>query len=204
MGAEGCQDFGLLALRDLEDVQGPSEFRCDLIEFCGGDPEVPVGLLKAEGRCAGLGGCELEGSTRSVADPQRPHELEAGQPFQVLRMPFPQLRVLGLLADDRVLHDGVTEVIHHRRDGEDAAQTLVQSFLRRGLLGLGVCIVRPIKAMGAALSASAATAPRLVIDVVERCAIAELLGYGGSGYVRTTREAVLLPWMQPEEKGSHM
>jgi hypothetical protein len=48
VGGEGCQDFGLLALRDLGEVQGPSEFRCDLIEFCGGDPEVPMGLLKAE------------------------------------------------------------------------------------------------------------------------------------------------------------
>jgi hypothetical protein len=43
VGGEGCQDFGLLALRDLDEVQGPSEFRCDLIEFCGGDPEVSVG-----------------------------------------------------------------------------------------------------------------------------------------------------------------
>jgi len=33
VGGEGCQDFGLLALRYLEEVQGPSELRCDLIEF---------------------------------------------------------------------------------------------------------------------------------------------------------------------------
>ena len=88
VGGEGCQDFALLALRDLEEVQGPSEFGCDLIEFCGGNPEVPVGLLKAERRRAGLGGRELEGPTRNVADPQRPHELEAGQPSQVLGVPF--------------------------------------------------------------------------------------------------------------------
>ena len=35
VGGEGCQDFGLLAFRDLDEVQGPSEFRRDLIEFCG-------------------------------------------------------------------------------------------------------------------------------------------------------------------------
>jgi hypothetical protein len=70
VGSEGCQDFGLLGLRDLEEVQSPSEFCCDLIEFCRGDPEVPVGLLKAERRRAGLGGRELEGPTRNVADPQ--------------------------------------------------------------------------------------------------------------------------------------
>jgi hypothetical protein len=43
-------------------------------------------------------------------------------------VPFPQLRVLGLLTDNRVFHDGVAEVIHYRRDGEDAAQPLVQTF----------------------------------------------------------------------------
>ena len=47
-------------------------------------------------------------------------------------MPFPQLRVLGLLTDDGVLHYGVAEVIHHRSDGEDAAQPLVKTFLHRG------------------------------------------------------------------------
>ena len=78
--AEGCQDFGLLALRDLGEVQASSELRCDLIEFRGGDPEIPVGLLKAERRLAGLGRRELVGPTRNVADPQRSHELEAGQP----------------------------------------------------------------------------------------------------------------------------
>jgi hypothetical protein len=45
-------------------------------------------------------------------------------------VPFPQLRVLGLLAHDRVLHDGIAEVIHYRRDGENAAQSLIQTFLR--------------------------------------------------------------------------
>ena len=33
VGGEGCQN-GLLAPRDLDEVQGPSEFRCDLIKFC--------------------------------------------------------------------------------------------------------------------------------------------------------------------------
>jgi hypothetical protein len=57
-------------------------------------------------------------------------------------VPFPQLRVLGFLADDGVLHDGIAEVIHHRRNGEDAAQPLVETFLRRGLLGLRVRVIR--------------------------------------------------------------
>lgn len=80
VGGEGGQDFGLLTLRDLEEIQGPSELRCDLIKFCWGDPQVPVGLFKAERRRAGLGGLELERPTRDVADPQRPHKFEAGQP----------------------------------------------------------------------------------------------------------------------------
>src|SRR6476620_2120552 len=63
VGGEGCQDFAFLALRYLEEVQGPTEFRCDLIEFCRGNSKVPVGLLKAERRRAGLGGLELEWPT---------------------------------------------------------------------------------------------------------------------------------------------
>jgi len=110
-------------------VKGPSEFRRDLIEFRRRDLEVAMGLLETERRLAGLGGRILEGTARNVADPQRPHELEAGQSFQALAVPLPQMGVLGLLADDGVLHDGVAEVIHHRRDGEDAAQPLVQTFL---------------------------------------------------------------------------
>jgi hypothetical protein len=39
VSGEGCQDFSLLALRDLDEVQGTPEFRCDLIEFCRGDPD---------------------------------------------------------------------------------------------------------------------------------------------------------------------
>jgi hypothetical protein len=43
VGGEGGQDFGLFTLRDLKEIQGPSELRCDLIKFCRGNPEVPVG-----------------------------------------------------------------------------------------------------------------------------------------------------------------
>ena len=111
-----------------------------------------MGLLKAERRLAGLGRRELVGPTRNVADPQRSHELEAGQPSQVLGVPFPQLRVLRLLADDGVLHDGVAEVIHHRCDGEDAAQPLVQTVLHRGCY--------PVRKGGAARLAPAPTSAR--------------------------------------------
>ena len=33
VGGEGCQNFGLLSLWNLEEVQGPSKLRCDLVEF---------------------------------------------------------------------------------------------------------------------------------------------------------------------------
>ena len=141
MGGEGCQDLGLLALGDLDEIQGPSELGCDFIKLCRGDSEFPVGLFKTEWRRAGLSGRKLERPARNVADPQRSHELEAGQSFQILGMPFPQLRVLGLLTDDRVFHDGIAEVIHHRRDGEHTPQPLVQTFLSRGLLGLRLRVV---------------------------------------------------------------
>ena len=88
VGGEGCQHFGLLALGDLGEIEGPSEFRGDLIEFCGRDPEVAVGLLKAKRVLPGLVAVNLKGPPETLADPQRPHELEAGQPFQVLGVPF--------------------------------------------------------------------------------------------------------------------
>src|ERR1041385_8432149 len=80
VSSERRQNFGLLSLWHLDEVQGPPKFRCHLIEFCGGNAEIPVGLFKSERRRAGLGGRKLVWPTRSVADPQRPHELEAGQP----------------------------------------------------------------------------------------------------------------------------
>jgi len=78
VSSEGCQDFGFLAFGNLEEVEGASELRSDLIEFRRSYPEVPVSLLKAERRLAGLSSRKLEGPIRNVADPQRPHELEAG------------------------------------------------------------------------------------------------------------------------------
>src|SRR5262245_32291864 len=69
VGGESGQDFVLLALRDLGEVQGPSKLRCDLIEFGGRNFEIAVGLLEAKRRHAGLGGRELEGPTRNVGDP---------------------------------------------------------------------------------------------------------------------------------------
>ena len=124
-----------------------------------------MGLLKAERRLAGFGGRELEGPTRDIADPQRPHELEAGQPSKVLGVPFAQLGVLGLLADDGVLHDGVAKVVHHRRDGENATQPFV---LFSGTVCLScACALSaaPNTVTGAAASARPATTFRLVREV---------------------------------------
>jgi hypothetical protein len=68
-------------------------------------------------------------------------------------VPFTQLRVLGLLAD--VLHDRVAEVIHHRRDGEDAAQPL--------LLGLRVCFIRRRQYARRSCGEASALRPRFVL-----------------------------------------
>ena len=42
VGGESSQDFVLLLFRHLEEIQRPSEFRRDLIEFCGRDLEDPA------------------------------------------------------------------------------------------------------------------------------------------------------------------
>jgi len=66
--SEGRQDFLLFPLRDLEEIEGPSQFRRDLIEFCGGDPKLPMGFFKTERRRAGLGRCVLEWTARNLTD----------------------------------------------------------------------------------------------------------------------------------------
>jgi hypothetical protein len=155
---KGCQNFSLLALRDFGKIQTSSEFRRNLIEFCGRDAEITVGLLKPERRLAWFGGRELEGPAGNIADPKRAHELEAGQPAQVLGVPFAQVPVFGFLAHDGVPHDGVAEMIDHRRDGKNTAKPLVKTFLSCRLFGLRVRVVGPRHmATGAALRAPATT-----------------------------------------------
>lgn len=105
-------------------------------------------------------------SARNVAEPQRPHRLQTGQP--------PQLRVLGLLADDWVLHDGVTEVIHHRRDGEDAAQRSCKLF--SGVVWLALALsVSAITPKEAAASVNPMTTIRRVREVETACVMVTLL-----------------------------
>jgi hypothetical protein len=58
VGSEGRQDFALLALRNLHMAEGPSEFGCDLIEFCRRDPQVPVSFLKPERRRPRVRSCD--------------------------------------------------------------------------------------------------------------------------------------------------
>jgi hypothetical protein len=94
---------------------------------------------------------------------------------------------LGLLADHGVLHDGVAEVIHYRRDGEDAAQPLIQTFLRHGLLGVRVRVIRGRQSHWGAVSASPATTLRLVIEVERACTIGYLLGDGFEGITVPSR-----------------
>ena len=69
VGGEGCPDLGLLAPRDLGEVQRSSKFCCDFIKFCGGNAEFPMGFFKAKRRFTGLGGRELERPTRNTTDP---------------------------------------------------------------------------------------------------------------------------------------
>src|SRR5262245_42971135 len=88
-----------------------------------------MGLFEPEGSASGLRGSKRQGSTGDVADPKRPHELQPWQPAQLVGMPLSKLRVLGFLADDRVLDQGVTEVVDHGSEGEHPTQTVVQARL---------------------------------------------------------------------------
>jgi hypothetical protein len=80
---------------------------------------------------------------------------------------------VGRLTDDGVLHDSVAEVIDYRRNGEDATQPFVQTFLRHGfcLACAWALSAAAIAVIGAAATASPATALRLVIEVETACAM---------------------------------
>ena len=54
-------------------------------------------------------------------------------------------------------------MIHHRRDGEDTAQSFVQTLTGVVCLACADAVSAPAKAIGEALSASPATMLRLVI-----------------------------------------
>lgn len=62
VGGEGSQYFLLLRFRNLEVGQGPSEFRCHLIEFLRRNLQIAVGFFQTECGLAGLGGVEFEGT----------------------------------------------------------------------------------------------------------------------------------------------
>ncbi len=112
-----------------------SEFassRCDGIELVGRDPEPAMRLFQAQLLVPWLRARILERPARDVAHPERPHELETGQSRQLGGVPLPKGRVGGSLAGDRVLDDGVAEVVDDRGDGEDTSQPLVQTPVAHG------------------------------------------------------------------------
>ena len=126
------EDFVLLPLGHTDDVKGAPELGRDFIELVRRDLKVAMGLLEADGRAPRPRGGVLERSTGDVADPQGAHELQAGQPAEVVRVPLAESRVFRLLADDRVLDDRIAEMVDHRCDREDAAEPLVQTCIRHG------------------------------------------------------------------------
>src|SRR5688572_8278193 len=107
-----------------------------------------MGFFQTKGGAAWLCGCILMGSPGDLADPERAHELEARESSKVVRVPFPERRVLRCLADNGVLHDRVAEVVNHGCDGEGATEPFIQTRLRHGSL---LCVapesVRPLSAV---------------------------------------------------------
>src|SRR6185436_9050591 len=138
VGGERTQDQLLLGGGDAELVERPLQLGRDLVELLGRDPELPVRLLEAQRRGARTRAGVLERATRDGTHPERALELQAGEPRQVVRVPLTQLRVLRLLADDRVVDQRITELIDDRRDGEGTTQPVVQGRLGHGLTSPGV------------------------------------------------------------------
>ncbi len=71
----------------------------------------------------------LERSSCNVADPQGPHEFQTRPPVEQLCVPFSQSGVLGVLADDRILDECVTEMVNHRGDRENSTEPLLEALL---------------------------------------------------------------------------
>jgi hypothetical protein len=129
VSCEGGEDFFLLASRHFDEVQRAAEFRRDLVKFLWRDSEVPMRLLETDRSFSGPGRRVWERPAGDGTNPKRSHELEARQPVEPLSMPLPQGWVLRRFPHNRVVHDRVAEVIHHRCDGEDAAEALIQTLL---------------------------------------------------------------------------
>src|SRR6185503_3566857 len=126
---EGGEDFTLLTRRHFGEVKAAPQFGRYLVEFFRRDPELAMRVLKAQMGFAPFCRREFEGPSRNLADPQGSHELEARQPAQVLRVPFPEGRVLRRLAHDRVLDHCAPEMVVDRDDGKDAAKPFIQALL---------------------------------------------------------------------------
>jgi hypothetical protein len=88
VGRERTQDHVLLGLRDVEAVERPGQLGRDLVELFGRDLQVAMGVLEAQDVVARPDRRVLERPAGDVADPERPHELQAGQPAQVVGGPL--------------------------------------------------------------------------------------------------------------------
>src|SRR6266542_2975878 len=120
----------LLLLGHLEGIKRATKFGGHLIELCGRNLELAMGFLQAKDCAPWSRRRKFEGSTRNVADPQGAHEFQSRQSAQIIRVPFAEGRVFRSLANDRVLHDRIAELINHGCDGKRASEPFVQTRLR--------------------------------------------------------------------------
>lgn len=128
MRCEGGEDFALLTRRHFGEVKAAPQLGRHLVEFFWRNLEGTMRLLKAQMSFTRLCWREFERPACDLADPKGSHELESGQPAQVLPVPFPEGWVLRILSHDRVLHNRVAKVVNYRGDGEDAAKRSYRLF----------------------------------------------------------------------------
>ena len=129
MRCEGGEDFSLLLFRDFREVKAAPQLCRHLVEFFWRDLEVTMRFLKAQMNFTRLGCREFERPACDLADPKGSHELESGQPAQVVCVPVPEGWILRVLSHDGVLHNRVAKVVNYCGDGEDAAKPFVQALL---------------------------------------------------------------------------
>ena len=89
------QDLALLGGRNVELVERLREDGGDGIELGGLDVQVAVGFLEAQAVSSGRGAHVALRATGDAAEPERPHELQAGQAPQILGVPGAKRGVVG-------------------------------------------------------------------------------------------------------------
>jgi hypothetical protein len=132
MSRKGSQNLIGFSRGNFEKCERAPKLDRNLIELGGRNPEVPVGDLKADGCAAGFCCAIFKRAAGNIADPECPHELEAREPVEAVRVPFSQGRIFRVLTHNWVENELIAEMVNHRCNGERSAESVVEAWFGHG------------------------------------------------------------------------